>query len=664
MKKLLSVALAAALLLALALPALADETADQSGGTQAEPSVPLARSETPLSGQGARAQETALGDLIADALLWYAAKDGALEVERQYVAAVFNGGGIQAGIEAGQVTLEDIRAVLPGGDTVAVVYLPGGKLLEALEAATAGLPEATGDFPQVAGLELTVDAAVPYDQGGRYGESDYYAPASIRRVSIQSAGGWTFDPEATYAVVTTAALAAGEGGYYALSASGRAADTGAAVEQVVMDYIATQLGGAITAAAYGESRGRVHIAAPAMWYDQAVETVTALGLMTGTGNGFDPDALVTRATVFQTLYNLEGRPATTGVSAFPDAAGAWYGPAADWAAAVGLAQGTGAGFEGERAISRAEIVVILARYAQYKGADLRAGDGVELLSLYWDAELLNAWSVDAFRWAVGAGILSGRTGANGTALDPGQTATRAELAQILVNFTDFFPVRPVAEELTPPDSRSDYPSDGAYANFRAVAVGEIAPGALYRSSSPIDPDQGERRLVADALLAQTQVRTVVNTADCRQRFTLFPGYGDTHYATLNHVALRMEKDFAAEGFVQDLRNGLDFMAEEEGPYLIHGTQGVERTGYVCMVLEALMGARREEIVADYMRSYADYYQLDPDSPTWRAMEARAEGYLAAFTGGQDDLAQATEDYLLQVVGLTREQVELLKAHLS
>ena len=440
MKKLLSVALAAALLLALALPALADEAAAQPGGTQAEPGAPFARSETSLSGQGACAQETALGDLIADALLWYATKDGALEVERQYVAAVFNGGGIQAGIEAGQVTPEDIRAVLPGGDTVAVVYLPGGKLLEALEAATAGLPEATGDFPQVAGLELTVDAAVPYDQGGRYGESEYYAPASIRRVSIQSAGGWTFDPEATYAVVTTAALAAGEGGYYALSTSGRAADTGAAVDQVVMDYIATQLGGAITAAVYGESRGRVHIAAaPAMWYDQAVETVTARGLMTGTGNGFDPDALVTRATVFQTLYNLEGRPATGGASAFPDAAGAWYGPAANWAAAVGLAQGTGAGFEGERAISRAEIVVILTRYAQYKGADMYAGDGVELLSLYWDAELLTPWSVDAFRWAVGAGIISGKTEANGTFLAPGHTATRAELAQILVNFTDFFP---------------------------------------------------------------------------------------------------------------------------------------------------------------------------------------------------------------------------------
>ena len=195
-------------------------------------------------------------------------------------------------------------------------------------------------------------------------------------------------------------------------------------------------------------------------------------------------------------------------------------------------------------------------------------------------------------------------------------------------------------------------------------MGNIAPGVLYRSSSPIDPDQGDRRFAADELLRATAVKTVVNTSDCRQLFTSFAGYEDTYYSTLNHVALRMEQDFAAEAFVQDLRNGLDFMSEFEGPYLIHGTQGVERTGYVCMVLEAFMGATREEVLADYMGSYADYYQLEPGSDTWQAAEAQAEGYLAIFAGGQTDLAKAAEQYLLQVVGLTQKQVELLREHLS
>ncbi len=113
-----------------------------------------------------------------------------------------------------------------------------------------------------------------------------------------------------------------------------------------------------------------------------------------------------------------------------------------------------------------------------------------------------------------------------------------------------------------------------------------------------------------------------------------------------------------------MRNGLDFLSETEGPYLIHGTQGIQRTGYLCMMLEALMGASKEEILADYMRSYADYYRLSPDTEAWAGPAAEAEADLAIFTGGRADLAQATEDYLIQTVGLTPTQVDLIKQHLS
>lgn len=202
-------------------------------------------------------------------------------------------------------------------------------------------------------------------------------------------------------------------------------------------------------------------------------------------------------------------------------------------------------------------------------------------------------------------------------------------------------------------------------------MGNIAPGVLYRSSSPIDPAQGDRRFVADRLLGETGVTAVVNTADCRFRFQGFAGFDETHYATLDHVALNMGREYGSQGFLEDMRNGLDFISERSGPYLIHGTQGAERAGYVCMVLEALMGASREEILADYLRSYADYYQLSPDSETWRAVEEQAEGCLMLFTGywseaalEKADLAQAAEGYLLRTVGLTQEQVDLIRAHLS
>ncbi len=221
-----------------------------------------------------------------------------------------------------------------------------------------------------------------------------------------------------------------------------------------------------------------------------------------------------------------------------------------------------------------------------------------------------------------------------------------------------------AETLTLPDDPAAYPSLAAYANFREVALGTIAPGVLYRSSSPIDPSQGDRRFAADELVKAAGVKTVVNTSDCRFRFKSFPGFDATHYASLDHVALNMGHDYPSVAFLEDVRNGLDFLSETEGPYLIHGTQGIQRTGYLCMMLEALMGASREEILADYMRSYADYYLLSPDTEVWAGLMAQAEHDLAIFTGGRADLAQATEDYLLSTVGLTPTQVDLIKQHLS
>lgn len=416
----------------------------------------FAQTEVTLDGNkapGVRTQETNLGDLIADALVWYATKDGALEVEAAHTVAITNGGGIRASIEAGDITRKDINTVLPFGNTVAVVYVSGEELLEVLEASTFCTPEAVGAFPQVSGLAFTVNTAVAYDQGAQYGDTTYYAPATLGRVRVDEVNGKAFDEAATYAVVTNDFLAAGGDTYYALSASDTIVDTGTPMDEAVMDYITTQLGGVVTDETYGAPQGRVHIVEKApMWYDAAVAAVTEKGLMTGTGNGFEPGAVVTRATVFQTLYNLEGRPVPASASvltdegwasdsassAFADVVGTWYDLSANWAYETGLTQGTGAGFQGDRDITRAELVVILERYAKYKNADMTAGNDVELLTNYADAELLTTWSVDAFQWAVGAQVILGKTSPAGNLLAPGQNATRAELAQILENFTDFF----------------------------------------------------------------------------------------------------------------------------------------------------------------------------------------------------------------------------------
>lgn len=170
------------------------------------------------------------------------------------------------------------------------------------------------------------------------------------------------------------------------------------------------------------------------------------------------------------------------------------------------------------------------------------------------------------------------------------------------------------------------------------------------------------------------IATAVNTSDCRLRFRNFKGFRDTHYAALgerNQVALNMGHDYPSQAFLEDMYNGLDFISERPGPYLIHGTQGAERTGYVCMVLEALMGASKEELLDDYLRSYEEYFRMAKGSEGWNAARKQAVDNLLTFTGAADedalaglDLAQATRAYLLERVGLSGEQIELIVAHLS
>ena len=227
----------------------------------------FATTEVVLNGEkapGNRTEETNLGDLITDAMVWSVVKEGGIEqVEPNAVVGITNGGGIRATIDVGDVTMNDVNTVLPFGNTVAVVYVTGAELLEALEASTFCTPDAIGGYPQTSGIEWTLDTTVAFDQGDIYAidgkESSYYAPASIGRVTITGINGEAFDPEATYAVVTNNFCAAGGDTYNVFNraySEGAGFDTGIPMDEAVMQYITDVLEGQITAEAYGEPAGR------------------------------------------------------------------------------------------------------------------------------------------------------------------------------------------------------------------------------------------------------------------------------------------------------------------------------------------------------------------------------------------------------------------------
>ncbi|GAA6394688.1 hypothetical protein I4100191B2_21700 [Clostridiales bacterium] len=166
------------------------------------------------------------------------------------------------------------------------------------------------------------------------------------------------------------------------------------------------------------------------WYHEAVDYALDNGLMSGVSDReFAPGSTLTRAMVAQMLYSLEGKPAA-GSADFADVAeGAWYADAISWAAGEGIVSGYGDTFGPNDPITREQLAAILYRYAQNEGYKTsQSGKGTEG---YLDASSISSYAVKAMDWAVNAGLLSGK--GNNT-LAPTAGATRAEVAQIFMNF--------------------------------------------------------------------------------------------------------------------------------------------------------------------------------------------------------------------------------------
>ena len=217
--------------------------------------------------------------------------------------------------------------------------------------------------------------------------------------------------------------------------------------------------------------------------------------------------------------------------------------------------------------------------------------------------------------------------------------------------------------------REDYPdlTDEQYANFRNVATTGMGAYALYRSSSPVNPLLNRNR-EADAAVNTAGIRTVLNMADNEKMMKGYEGYAESYYSALDILALNLGMDFAADDFRAGLAEGFRFLASHETPWLIHCTEGKDRTGFAVAVLECLMGASADEVVADYMVTYANFYGVQPGTEQYDAIVRSniASSLAAAFDIGSiydADLAVEADDYLLEI-GMSREEIDALKAGLG
>lgn len=216
-----------------------------------------------------------------------------------------------------------------------------------------------------------------------------------------------------------------------------------------------------------------------------------------------------------------------------------------------------------------------------------------------------------------------------------------------------------------------------FANFRMVKTTGMGEGVLYRSSSPVDPSIG-RNKYADSLSQVAGVKTFLNLADGKDNAESYNGYADSYYAAQNVVYLGVQPTFANAQFKVGLITGLRYMIEHEGPYLVHCTYGMDRTGYTIAVLEALMGATAEEIKTDYVKTHQNFFNVNGDvqvaltSTQVELIQAiivrlmrnayKVEGVdISDFENA--DFAAATESYLLSL-GMEKSEIEALKNRLK
>ncbi|MDO4492818.1 MAG: tyrosine-protein phosphatase [Clostridia bacterium] len=219
------------------------------------------------------------------------------------------------------------------------------------------------------------------------------------------------------------------------------------------------------------------------------------------------------------------------------------------------------------------------------------------------------------------------------------------------------------------NERADYAelSDEAFANFRAVTTPGMGAGKLYRSSSPINPELG-RNAYACKAMEQADVKTIVNLADTAAGAAEYEGFAESYYAKQNAEYLCLGVDFFEPSFRTGLADGLRFMIANPGPYLVHCNEGKDRAGFVSALLECLMGAPAEAVVADYMTTYANYYGVEPGTEKYDVIaESNIVKTLSTAFRTDDlancDLAAAAEAYLAEI-GLSAEETAALKANLG
>ncbi len=227
--------------------------------------------------------------------------------------------------------------------------------------------------------------------------------------------------------------------------------------------------------------------------------------------------------------------------------------------------------------------------------------------------------------------------------------------------------------------RDKYPSDEAFVNFRPLSGGKLKTDIVYRGASPVD-DKRKRAKYTDNLLKSHEIKYIVDLADSKEDMehfialdTFSSDYTKSLYKDDKVILLNMSSSYLSTDYKQSVAKGFKAMLANDGPYYIHCLEGKDRTGFVCLLLEALLGANYDEMCADYMETYKNYYGITK-TETPKKYDAVVSIYFNTFVeylhNNSDVEVLKTADYVpdakayLKDAGMSDSEIEDLIKKLS
>jgi 5'-nucleotidase/UDP-sugar diphosphatase len=219
----------------------------------------IGNAEAPFSNENTRKQETEIGNLVADSMLW---STRSLKTD----FALQNGGGIRVGLPAGEITKKKIYEILPFDNTVVALKMKGRQVLRLFDH-MAAVPAGSGAFPQISGgVRFTINAAA-------------------RKIEGVTINGRPIDPDRIYAMATNSYLAGGGDGYKILLEALDRYDTSTFQRDILVEYIAS-----VRKRLKPELEGRIRVVQSIMSFKEVSEVVTLASAFAGVNSGGSPEA--------------------------------------------------------------------------------------------------------------------------------------------------------------------------------------------------------------------------------------------------------------------------------------------------------------------------------------------------------------------------------------